>query len=66
MVGMDEVTISNHFEVVRELTTERDRYRAALLEAHRQLSRFDYKGPKQLGRAMMTIERACPELAPVD
>lgn len=37
---------------------EYDRIHAALVEAHRQLSLHDYKGPKQIGRALTTMERA--------
>jgi hypothetical protein len=38
--------------------SEVDRLRAALVRAHEQLGKFEYKGPKQVGRAMQTIENA--------
>lgn len=41
---------------------EGERLRDACSEAYRQLSRYDDKGPKQIGRAMLTLERAIPEL----
>lgn len=37
---------------------EIEELRAALTEAHRQLSLHDYKGVKQIGRALTTIEKA--------
>ena len=37
---------------------DRCKYEAALWEAHRQLSRYGVKGPKQIGRALLTMERA--------
>jgi hypothetical protein len=43
---------------VRELEAEVARLREALARAHEQLIKFDYKGPKQVGRAMLTIEQA--------
>jgi hypothetical protein len=36
---------------------------AALREAHRQLSRYEFKGGKQVGRAMMTMEKVLPALS---
>jgi hypothetical protein len=56
-------------EIIRRTAVERDearaeveRLRAALRRAHEQLSKYDRKGPKQIGRAMLTIERVMPEL----
>jgi len=45
------------------MVDEAHRLRAALRRAHEQLSKHDCKGPKQIGRAMMTIEGVMPELA---
>lgn len=45
---------------------EVDRLRDALVRAHEQLSLYENKGAKQVGRAMMTIENVMPELAPDD
>jgi hypothetical protein len=45
-------------EAMTALVEERDELLAALAEAHRQLSRYDHKGPKQIGRALTTMERA--------
>jgi hypothetical protein len=48
-----------------ELEAERDAARdqlagaiEAMERAHEQLSKFGVKGPKQVGRAMLTLERA--------
>lgn len=43
---------------IAQLEAEVDRLREALERAHEQLSKHDYKGSKQIGRAMLTIERA--------
>lgn len=45
-----------------ELTADRDRLLAAVTRAHEQLSKHDYKGPKQITRALVTLEAAIPAL----
>jgi hypothetical protein len=49
---------------IDRLTGEVERLRAALTRAHEQISKADDKGPKQIGRALMTIEGVMPHLSP--
>jgi hypothetical protein len=49
---------TQHFFDLRNVEAERDQALEALREAHRQLSLHDYKGPKQIGRALLTMEKA--------
>lgn len=58
---LHSVVLADDYEA---LEARVDALTGALRETHRQLGRYEDKGPKQISRALLTIEEAVPDLRP--